>query len=51
MHKNTNRSRDMAILDKKLFSKLYIYVLDKHNYALYNVPVFRTAKEQEGNVS
>ena len=33
MHKNTNRSRDMAILAEKLFSKLYIYVLDKHNYA------------------
>ena len=41
----------MAIIAEKLFSKLYYYVLDKYNYALYNTPVFRTAKEQEGNVS
>ena len=41
----------MAIIAEILFSKLYIYVLDKYIYALYNVPVFRTAKEQEGNVS
>ena len=41
----------MAIIAEILFSKLYIYVLDKYNYALYNTPVFRTAKEQEGNVS
>ena len=43
--------RDMAIIAEKLFSKSNNYVLDKYNYALYNTPVFRTAKEQEGNVS